>query len=149
MLMFVGGCAGSTAGGIKVFRVLVMAKLLRRETLRIIHPRTPLQIKIGGDILSEDSVRTISAFFFAYIGIFIASTVVVAATGLTMVASASSVAQALGGVGPAMGPIVGGPDFSFAAVHPIAKAVIIADMWLGRLEIFAVLLIFARTSYRE
>lgn len=149
MLMIVGGCAGSTAGGVKVLRFIVLAKLFRREILRIIHPRSPPKIRIGRDVLSEDTVRNISAFFFAYLVIFVVSAVILAGTGLPMLSSAASVAQAMGGVGIAMGPVVGGPDFTVAGVAPLAKVVLIADMWLGRLEIFAVLLLFARSSYRE
>ncbi|MBI4393644.1 MAG: TrkH family potassium uptake protein [Euryarchaeota archaeon] len=149
MLMIIGGCAGSTAGGVKVMRFIVLAKLFRREILRIIHPRSPPKIRIGRDVLSEDAVRNISAFFFAYLIIFVVSAVILAGTGLPMLSSASSVAQAMGGVGIAMGPVVGGPGFTFAAIDPVAKVVLIADMWLGRLEIFAVLLLFARSAYRE
>lgn len=149
LLMFTGGMAGSTTGGLKVFRILVMLKLLHREAMRIIHPRAVLTVRMRGEPLDEGTLHTVAAFFFAYLTVVVATTIVLTFTGLDLVAAFTSSAATMATVGPALGPVVGGPDFTYAMVHPVAKLVLTFNMWFGRLEIFAALLLLLPSTYRR
>lgn len=149
VLMVTGGMVGSTTGGIKAMRILVLAKLLQRETQRIFHPRAILSVRLRGEPLDEGVLHTIAALFFAYITVLLGSTILLTFTGLDIIASFTSAAACMGTVGPAMGPVVGGPGFTYEAIHPIAKLVLIADMWFGRLEIFAALLLLLPSTWRR
>jgi trk system potassium uptake protein len=149
LLMLTGGMAGSTAGGVKVFRVLVLMKLLRREALRIVRPRAVLSVRMRGEVVDEGTLHTISAFFFAYITVLLVSSIVLTFTGLDMVAAFAASAATVSTFGPGLGAVVGGPDFSYALVHPVAKVVLVFNMWFGRLEIFAALLLLLPSTYRR
>jgi potassium uptake protein, TrkH family len=140
LLMFVGGCAGSTAGGIKVIRLLMLLKDAVWSLLHAIHPKLVSTLKIGGKPVAEGVLHMVLQFFFLYIIIFFASVLLVAATGLAPFDSIGAVAATLGNVGPGFGAV--GPTTTFAGVHPFAKMVLTVDMLLGRLELFTLLVLF-------
>ncbi|MDI6855485.1 MAG: TrkH family potassium uptake protein [Candidatus Thermoplasmatota archaeon] len=147
VLMFIGGCAGSSAGGIKTIRTLVLLKVVKRELRRIIHPKAVEPITLAKHPIEEGLVHNIIAFFFLYILIFIVSAIGVALIeNLDIVSSASAVATTMGTVGPGLGKV--GPATTFASLLPITKLWLTACMWLGRLEIFACLVLFMPRTYR-
>lgn len=148
LLMFVGGCVGSTAGGIKVIRSLVLLKVVRRELRRLVHPKSVEPINLGKSPISEELVHNIIAFFFLYLLIFILSTIGIALLeGLDIVSSASAVATTMGTVGPGLGKV--GPTTTFALISPVGKIWLSICMWLGRLEIFACLILFLPSTYKS
>jgi trk system potassium uptake protein TrkH len=146
ILMFMGGCIGSTCGGMKIIRILLLLKSARRELQKVIHPRGVIPITLGGKKISDDVIRSITVFFFIYIGIFVTVTIVLGFMGLDILTSASAVAASLGNIGPGLGLV--GPSATYAVVHPVGKIILALCMWLGRLEIFACLVIFFPSAYR-
>jgi trk system potassium uptake protein TrkH len=140
MLMLLGGCAGSTAGGIKVVRLLILMKDAAWSLLHAVHPRLVSALKIDGKPVEAGVLHMVLQFFFLFVVIFCVSVLLVAATGLAPFEAMGAVAATLGNVGPAFGIV--GPTMTYAEVHPFAKAVLIADMLLGRLELFTLLVLF-------
>jgi trk system potassium uptake protein TrkH len=147
LLMFIGGCAGSTGGSIKIVRILVLLKTARREVRQVIHPRAVIPIKLGGISIPENIVRTVVVFFFIYILIFVICTVMISFMGLDIITSMSAVAATLGNVGPGLGSV--GPTVTYTVIPDAGKILLALCMWLGRLEIFAGLMLFFPTSYEK
>jgi len=147
ILMIIGGSAGSTSGGLKVIRLIVLTKLARREISRAIHPQREMPISIGGRNLSENLVQAVSVYFFIYLAILAIASAIIMFAGENLMDSVSSVATAMGGVGPPVG--TKGPRFSFLDMNPVSKIVLILCMWLGRIEILAGFILFAPWSYKE
>lgn len=139
-LMFIGGCAGSTAGGIKNIRIVVLLKAIKREFYRILHPRAVIPIKIDGKVISNNTIAGISSFFALFIFIFIISTMIVSLDGVDFESAASAVAATLGNVGPAFG--FAGPLRSYSGFSNLSKIVMSICMLLGRLEIFTLMILF-------
>jgi trk system potassium uptake protein TrkH len=146
MLMFVGGCGGSTAGGIKVARlvILVRAGLLQLE--KVFRPQTVRALRIGGTVLGEDALNAVTGFFVLYMAVFLTGSLIVAATGADLVTSFSSVAATLNTVGPGLAQV--GATQSYAALAPVAKVTLSLCMVLGRLELFAILVLFVPAFWR-
>ncbi len=139
-LMFIGGCAGSTAGGIKNIRIVVLLKAIKREFYRILHPRAVIPIKIDGKVISNNTIAGISSFFALFIFIFIISTMIVSLDGVDFESAASAVAATLGNVGPAFG--FAGPLRSYSGFSNLSKIVMSICMLLGRLEVFTLMILF-------
>lgn len=139
-LMFIGGCAGSTAGGIKNIRILVLLKAIKKEFYRILHPRAVIPIKIDGKVISSNTIAGISSFFALFIFIFIISTMIVSLDGVDFESAASAVAATLGNVGPAFG--FAGPLRSYSGFSNLSKIVMSICMLLGRLEVFTLMILF-------
>jgi len=139
ILMFVGGCAGSTGGAIKNIRVLLLLKQAYREFYKLIHPKAVTPIRLGDKTVSEEVMRNITGFFFLYISIFIISSFIMSILGLDIVSAMASVAATLGNVGPGLGLV--GPAQTYAFIPPLGKIVLILCMLLGRLEIYTVLIL--------
>jgi trk system potassium uptake protein TrkH len=140
LLMFIGGCAGSTAGGIKVVRLLILMKDAALSLLHAFHPRLVCSLKIDKKPVDAAVLHMVLQFFFLYISIYFVSVLLVTATGLAPFDAMGAVAATLGNVGPGFGAV--GPTTTFADIHPFAKAVLTADMLLGRLELFTLLVLF-------
>lgn len=146
-LMFIGGCAGSTAGGIKNIRILVILKSIRREFYKILHPRAILPIKVSGKVVSNDTVAGISSFFGLYIIIFIISTLIVSLDGVDFESATSAIASTLGNIGPAFG--FAGPAKSYSGYSDLSKLVMSGCMLLGRLEIFTLMILFNPSIWKS
>lgn len=146
-LMFVGGCAGSTAGAIKVSRILILLKHGYKEIFQAIYPRAVTLPKINGAPISHNVLDTITAFFFLYILTFISSALVMTGLGLDLVSACSAVAATLGNVGP--GLMVVGPTLTYGPIPALGKWVLSACMLLGRLELFTVLVLFVPDFWRK
>jgi trk system potassium uptake protein TrkH len=146
-LMIIGGMSGSTAGGIKAIRFIVLVKMVRREIQKAIHPRAVLPITLGGRPITEDVQRNVMTYFFIYIMIFCIVALGLAIVGMTIPEGLAASAQALGGVGPALGRY--GPMSNYSALHWAGKALLCFNMWLGRLEIYPALLLLSPSAYRR
>jgi trk system potassium uptake protein TrkH len=145
--MFLGSMAGSTGGGIKIMRIILLAKHCYMEIFRIIHPHATTTVKLGQTPVSQTIMRSIWGFFLLYIGIFIVGTMAMAALGLDMISAFSSVATCLGNVGPGLGSI--GPMDNFAGVPVIGKWILIFCMLLGRLEIYTIIVLLLPAFWRK
>jgi len=147
LLMFVGGSAASTSGAMKQVRVLLMLKMLKQKLQQLLNPHSVIPVRLGKTVVSERDIHTITMFFFAYILIFVLCTAAMLALGLDMITGASATASCLGNVGPALGGV--GPSYSYASVPTAGKVVLVACMWLGRLEIFTALILFVPSAYKR
>lgn len=147
VLMFIGGCAGSTGGAIKNIRVLLLLKQAYREFRKLIHPQAVTPIRLGDKVVSEDVMRNITGFFFLYIFVFVISSFIMTILGLDIVSAMASVAATLGNVGPGLGLV--GPVQSYAVIPPLGKIVLTLCMLLGRLEIYTVLILIVPEFWRK
>ena len=147
LVMFTGGCAGSTAGGIKVARFVVLFKGLRRDLRRILHTREVRPITLDGQRVEENTVISVSMFFFAYIIIFLVCATIVSLDGVDMVTSQSSALTCVSNVGPALS--LAGPTKNFAFFSARSKLTLSFTMLLGRLEIMPLLVLFLPSVWRR
>ena len=147
LLMFVGGCAGSAAGGPKVVRHILMARVTIRELKRILHPRAVLPVKLGGRVVPETILRDIQVFMLFYLLTFAVGAAIVVFLGADLLTGITASITCLGNVGPGFGRI--GPMASFAELHPVSKIVLTAEMWIGRLEVLTVLVLFRFDAWRS
>ncbi|MFO7570546.1 MAG: TrkH family potassium uptake protein [Smithellaceae bacterium] len=145
--MFVGGMAGSTGGGIKIMRLILLAKHCYLEVFRIIHPHATTVVKLGGTPVSQTIMRSIWGFFLLFIGLFIAGAVALAAMGMDMISALSAMATCLGNVGPGFGSV--GPMENFAGVPLPGKWLLIFAMLLGRLEIYTIIVLLMPAFWRK
>jgi len=141
LLMFIGACGGSTAGGIKVPRVLALMKHTRVMMRKAVFPNAVIPLKYNRKPLPEGIVRDIISFFFLYILVAVVASVVLGFLGLNLETAISAVAATLGNVGPGLGGV--GPSLNYAWLPGAAKAILIMCMWLGRLELFTVFMILS------
>lgn len=148
LLTFVGGCSGSTAGAIKVYRLQVSGLLTRRHFMHLITPSRVVSLSYNGRRLPDDVPFSVVAFLAIYMASTGIITVVLTGMGLDFVTAVSSTAQALGNVGPGLGEIVG-PAGNFATLPAPAKWVLAFAMLLGRLELFTVLVLFRPEFWRS
>ena len=146
-IMFVGGCAGSTAGGIKGIRILLLFKIMRRELLKIVHPKAVYTVKVGGKVVEEESLMNITAFFFIYLFMFLTATFIVALDGKDIVTSVTAVIATINNIGPGLEMV--GPMGSFADFSNLSKVVLSFTMIIGRLEIYPILLLVLPTFWRK
>jgi len=146
LLMFIGGCAGSAAGGPKVVRHVLMARLTLRELRRTLHPRSVLPVKLGGRVVPEPILRDVQVFMLFYLLAFAVGTAVVVALGADLVTGITSSIACLGNIGPGFNTV--GPMASFAELHPVSKVVLTLQMWIGRLEVMTVLVFFRLEPWR-
>lgn len=147
VIMSIGGCAGSTAGGSKVIRILICAKSVLKEFVLQLHPRAIRSIKISGQVIPDDRVRRTLAFIFLYILLVIGGMVVFSILGLDVDTSIGSCISMLSNVGPGTGSV--GPSSNFAHVHWFSKLLMSFYMLVGRLEIYTVLFLFMPSFWRE
>jgi trk system potassium uptake protein len=144
-ISFIGGCGGSTAGGMKVMRVLLLMKQGLREVDTLIHPRSIKPIKIGGRVLSERTVEAVWGFFAVYILVFVVLTLAMMATGLDQISAFSAIATSINNLGPGLGEVA----YNFADVTAAGKLISATAMLLGRLEIFTILVLFSPSFWLE
>ena len=148
MLMFIGACAGSTGGGIKVSRIVIAFKSTWHEIRRMINPRRVKKVIFEKKSVDQDTVRGVFAYMVAYVLIFFASFVVLAVfDGKTIETTFSAVTACINNIGPGLGDV--GPTGNFVDFSYVSKIVLILDMLLGRLEIFPILLLFYPTVWKE
>jgi len=139
VLMFIGGCAGSTAGGMKVGRYLIMLGRVKIEIKKMIHPKALIPVRFGDRILSDGLVINVLQFFFIYIFLIIIGIVIMSILGLDILSSFAAVVSCIGNVGPGFGSV--GPTQNYAFVPDAGKYVLSVLMLLGRLEIYPILVL--------
>ena len=147
LAMFVGGCAGSTGGGIKVSRVVLLFKNMRRELRRILHPREVRPIMFEGERVEESTVSSVSLFFFAYITLLLVGTLIVSLDNVGFTEAFSAALTSISNVGPAFGQL--GPTSNFSFLSDLSKIVLSLLMLLGRLEIIPILVLFFPSVWRK
>ena len=147
VLMFIGGCAGSTAGGIKVSRLMLFFKMASRGIKRMLHPKSVNNVKLDGKIVDSDTLSGATAYLTTYLIIFFASFLVISLDGFDMSTTLSSLTTTINNVGPGLG--LTGPSGSFSMFSGLSKIVFSLAMLIGRLEIFPVLLLFSPASWKR
>lgn len=145
-LMIVGGCAGSTSGGVKMVRVMVLIKYVRKTINELIHSSSMYTIKVSGQTVEEMSVRRVLSFFSLLILLFMANVVMLTAAGMNFEDASISFLTCFSNYGPGSG--VTGPSGTFGNIPDFAKWLLSFDMMVGRLEVFTVLLLFSRSFWR-
>lgn len=146
-LMFLGGCAGSTGGGMKNVRIMILIKRVGLEIAHLLHPQQIVRLRLNGRVLKDDVLASVTAFFILYVLLFTGFSVAMAATGLDLLEAFSSVAATLGNIGPGFGQI--GPTGNYSAISDIGKWILSLCMLLGRLEIFTVVMLFVPGTWRQ
>ena len=146
-VMFIGACAGSTGGGIKVCRFVILCKSIRQEIRKILHPNVVTMVKINGKKVSNDTMRGINTFFAAYIFILVMSVLIVSVDNFDFATSFSGVLTTINNVGPGISKV--GPAENFHMFSPLSKLAFCFDMLVGRLEIFPYLLLLSPDLWRR
>ena len=147
LLMFIGGCAGSTAGALKVARVILLFKYMKKQIKKAARPRMMIQAKLGESHIKDSVVHEILAFFFIYVLLFFIGGMVLAATGVDLVSAFSASAANLGNIGPGLAKV--GPLSNYGFLNPVAKWTLSFLMLTGRLEIFTILVMFSRSFWKR
>lgn len=147
MLMFVGGCAGSTSGGIKVSRILILFKSMKKELEVLVHPKQVKKINVDGHPIEHEVVRSVNVYMVGYVLVFAVSMVVLAFDNMDLITNFTAVASAMNNVGP--GLELAGPASNFSIFSEPVKLVLIFDMLAGRLELFPILLLFSPTTWKK
>ncbi len=146
-LMFVGACAGSTGGGMKVSRVIIWIKTFLKELKVMIHPRNVYKVSVDGRKVEHETVRSVNVFLVAYILIYLVSVLIVSRDGFDFTTNFTGVAATINNVGPGFSAV--GPMENFALFSPVSKLVLIFDMIAGRLELFPLLLLFSPSTWKK
>ena len=147
ILMLVGACAGSTGGGMKVSRIMILIKSCRCEVSRLLHPREVKVMTMDGKRVPDGTVRGVQAYCTAYVLITIGSILLVALDNFDFTTTVTAVIATLNNIGPGLGMV--GPAGGFAAFSPLAKVVMTLDMLFGRLELFPLLILLSPRTWRR
>jgi trk system potassium uptake protein len=147
LLMFIGACAGSTAGGIKVSRIVILCKLTLAEIRHTVHPSMVTNVSMNGKHVPDTVIAGIGRFFFLYMMLFAGLTLALVSTGLSVTDSIGAIAATISSVGPALG--VAGATSTYASITPFGKTVICVAMLLGRLELFTLLVLIRPEFWRS
>ena len=145
-MMFVGGMGGSTTGGMKIVRIMLLFKYAAKETRRMLHLKAIIPIRIGSRYIPEDVIRNTLGFFLFYISFFIVTTMVLTTMNIDLESAIGASASAIGNIGPSLGAF--GPTDNYALLPAFGKWLLSFCMLLGRLEIFTVMVLFSRTFWK-
>ena len=148
VLMFIGGCAGSTACGLKIFRIHILYKFFLMQLKKYIYPRGVFVLKYGENILNEKFISSIISFVFLYIIIFFIITTLLSISGLDFITAISGAATSISNVGPGLGGMIG-PNGNFSLLPDFSKWILTVGMLLGRLELFAIIVLFIPSFWRR
>jgi len=148
VLMFIGGCAGSTTCGIKVFRLQILYSFISNQLKRIIYPKGIFVMKYDQNPVDNKFIASIISFIYMYFVIFFIITALLSITGLDLITSISGAATSISNVGPGLGSIIG-PNGNFSSLPDISKWILSFGMILGRLELFAILVLFLPSFWRN
>ncbi|MBE5892951.1 MAG: TrkH family potassium uptake protein [Lachnospiraceae bacterium] len=147
ILMFIGACAGSTGGGIKVSRIVILCKAIRKELDIMIHPRMVKKIKMDGHVLPHETQRSTNVFITAYFILFFASMLLISLDDYSFTTNFTAVAATLNNIGPGLDLV--GPTQNFGLFSPFSKCVLMFDMLAGRLELFPMLIILLPSCWKK
>ncbi len=147
VLMFIGACAGSTAGGIKVSRITILFKTVGKELSYLLHKRSIKILKFDGHKIEHETMRSINVFFISYMFLFTVSFIIVSLDNFDFTSSFTAVAATLNNVGPGLEIV--GPMGNFSSFSPLSKIVMMIDMLAGRLELFPLILLFSPSTWKK
>ena len=147
LLMFIGACAGSTGGGIKISRIVILVKSLVKELYSYIHPKSVKQIKFEGKTVEPETVHAINVYFTTFMVIFVGSVFLVSLEGKDLITNFTAVAATINNIGPGLELV--GPTQNFGHFNPFTKLVLIFNMLAGRLELFPLLILFHPTIWKD
>ncbi len=147
LLMFVGACAGSTGGGLKVSRVAIAFKTVIKEMQQMLHPRSIKVLRFEGKPIEHKVLRSINTYIMLFVFTLFASIMLVSIDGFDMVTTVTAVIASFGNIGPGLGMV--GPTCNYAFFSPFAKYVLMFDMLAGRLELFPIILLFSSRTWRK
>ena len=147
IVMFIGACAGSTGGGIKVSRIIILVKSVKQELGYFIHPRSVKVIKMDNKPLSANNIRGVNAFFVTYTLIFVVSLLIITFDNFDLVTNFTAVTATLNNIGPGLKLV--GPTGNFGIFSPVAKYILMFDMLAGRLELYPILLLFTPSVWKK
>ena len=145
--MIVGACAGSTGGGFKCGRILLVLKSLRRSVHQLVHPRQVQAIFSNGHPVDEKVLQNTNAYLAAYVSFVVLSFLLVSTDGFSSTTNFSAVLACFNNIGPGFDAV--GPSCNFASYSIFSKLVLVVDMLAGRLEIFPILILFSRTTWKR
>ena len=148
LLMFIGGCAGSTACGIKIFRLQMLLIFLKNQIKKLISPNSVIITKYNNQKISDNFINSVIIFIFTFLFIFLIIAMLLSISGLDFITSISGAASSISNVGPGLGDIIG-PNGNYKDIPDISKWILSAGMLLGRLELFAVLVLFFPSFWRN
>jgi trk system potassium uptake protein TrkH len=142
---FIGGCAGSTGGGIKVIRILLLIKQGQREILRLIHPNAQVTVKVGRQPVKNSIMDAVWGFFATYVALFAMIMLILMFNGLDQITAFSAVAASINNLGPGLGEV----SMNYASLSDFNKLLLCFTMFLGRLEIFTLLVLLTPAFWRK
>ncbi len=148
ILMFIGGCAGSTTGGLKVFRFQILFKYLDLHFKKMLKPHAVIVYYFNNKSIPESTYESVMSFFFLYIFTFASSALLLSFSGLDFLTCISAAASAISNVGPGLGDIIG-PDGNYSTLSNYSKTILIATMFLGRLEMLTILILFLPSFWKN
>ena len=146
--MFVGGCAGSTACGIKIFRLQMLFIFFFNQIKKLISPNSIIVTKYNNQKISGEYINSVIIFIFSFLFIFLVISLLLSMTGLDFLTAISGAASAISNVGPGLGDVIG-PNGNYKAIPDLSKWILSFGMLLGRLELFAVLVLFFPSFWRN
>ena len=147
VLMLIGACAGSTGGGLKISRTLILFKALRNEMQRVVHPRSVKVMRIDGKAQSDNLVHNVSMYLVAYVIVMIVSTLIISIDNFGFTTNVTAVIACMNNIGPGLELV--GPTGNFNSFSWVSKLVLSADMIIGRLEIFPVIALFSPSLWKR
>jgi trk system potassium uptake protein TrkH len=147
LCMFMGASAGSTGGGMKCLRIMLCIKFCYKELFSMVHPRAVTTVKLGGQTVSEDVMRSVLGFLALFMGLFAVATILLAAVGVDFITAFSAVVASIGNIGPGFGAV--GPVENYAHIPYWGKWLLIWCMLLGRLEIYTMMILLMPTFWRK
>ena len=148
ILMFIGGCAGSTTGGLKVFRFQILFKYLNMHFKKMLKPHVVIAYYFNNKSIPESTYESVMSFFFLYIFTFASSALLLSFSGLDFLTCISAAASAISNVGPGLGDIIG-PDGNYSTLSNYSKIILTATMFLGRLEMLTILILFLPSFWKN
>ena len=147
-LMFIGGCAGSTACGIKIFRLQMLLIFLKNQIKKLIYPNILILTKYNNQKISDDFINSVIIFIFTFLFVFLIIAMLLSISGLDFITSISGAASSISNVGPGLGDMIG-PNGNYKDIPDLSKWILSVGMLLGRLELFAVLVLFFPSFWRN
>ncbi|MDZ7376403.1 MAG: TrkH family potassium uptake protein, partial [candidate division KSB1 bacterium] len=142
-----GGCAGSTGGGMKIIRTMILLQMGRNEIKRLIHPQAVFSVRVGSNVIPREISSTIGGFFLLYMALTVFGVLFMSALGLDFQTAFGSVAAMINNIGPGLGQV--GPTDNYAHIPMIGKWFLSFLMLVGRLEVFTVLVLFTASFWRK
>ncbi len=147
VLVFIGACAGSTGGGIKVSRLIIMVKGIRKEIRTLLHPRSVYKVRMDGRAIEHEVVRSVNVYLAIYVLIFVGSLLIITLDEKDLVTNFTAVGVTLNNIGPGLGVV--GPTGNFSSFSAVSKLVLCLDMLAGRLELFPILMLFVPSVWKR